>query len=89
MVSSHPLSFEGIRGILDKLFGGNVHAKRVASLAGATLGVIQSASLAIGLIGQGLALARGRLPKHAVKQVDRMLSNRKRPLTTAYRAVRA
>lgn len=75
MVSSHPLSFEGIRGILDKLFGGNVHAKRVASLAGATLGVIQSASLAIGLIGQGLALARGRLPKHAVKQVDRMLSN--------------
>ena len=46
------------------------------SLAGATLGVIESASLAIGMIGQGLALARGRLTKHAVKQVDRMLSNR-------------
>ena len=28
------------------------------------------------MIGHGLALARGRLPKHAVKQVDRMLSNR-------------
>ena len=26
-------------------------------------------------IGQGLALARGRLPKHAIKQVDRLLSN--------------
>lgn len=26
-------------------------------------------------IGQGLALARGRLTKHAIKQVDRMLSN--------------
>ena len=36
---------------------------------------IQSASLAVGLIGQGLALARGRLTKHAVKQVDRLLSN--------------
>ena len=51
------------------------HAKRVKSLAGATLGAIQSASLAVGLIGQGLALARGRLTKHAVKQVDRLLSN--------------
>jgi len=49
---------------------------RVKSLAGATLGAIQSASLAVGLIGQGLALARGRLTKHAVKQVDRLLSNR-------------
>ncbi len=46
------------------------------SLAGATLGAIQSASLAVGLIGQGLALARGRLTKHAVKQVDRLLSNK-------------
>ncbi len=44
-------------------------------MAGATLGAIQSASLAVGLIGQGLALARGRLTKHAVKQVDRLLSN--------------
>jgi hypothetical protein len=37
--------------------------------------VIESASLAVGMIGQGLALARGRLTKHAVKQVDRLLSN--------------
>ena len=27
------------------------------------------------MIGQGLALARGRLTKHAIKQVDRLLSN--------------
>ena len=46
------------------------------SLANATLGVIGSASLAVNTIGQGLALARGRLTKHAVKQVDRLLSNR-------------
>ena len=43
------------------------------SLAGATLGAIQSTSLAVSLIGQGLALARGRLTKHAVKQVDWLL----------------
>jgi Transposase DDE domain len=76
MAIGQPLSYEGVHGFLDTLFGDDLHAKRVKSLAGATLGVIESASLAIGMIGQGLALARGRLPKHAVKQVDRMLSNR-------------
>ena len=40
----------------------------------ATLGAIQSASLAVGLIGQGLALARGQLTEHAVKQVDRLFN---------------
>ena len=60
---------------LTALFGEDVHAKRVYSLANATLGVISSASLAVNTIGQGLALARGRLTKHAIKQVDRMLSN--------------
>ena len=76
MASHPPLSFEGIHRFLDTLFGDDLHAKRVKSLAGATLGVIQSTSLAVGMIGQGLALARGRLTKHAVKQVDRLLSNR-------------
>jgi hypothetical protein len=33
------------------------------------------ASLAVNTIGQGLALARGRLPKHTIKQVDRLRSN--------------
>jgi hypothetical protein len=60
---------------LDVLFSGDVHAKRIYSLANATLGVISTASLAVNTIGQGLALARGRLPKHTIKQVDRMLSN--------------
>src|SRR5260370_41170082 len=59
---------------LSALFSEDIHAKRVYSLANATLGVISSASLAVNSIGQGLALARGRLPKHAIKQVDRLLS---------------
>jgi hypothetical protein len=48
----------------------------VLFLANATLGVIKTASLAVNTIGQGLALARGRVTKHAIKQVDRLLSNR-------------
>src|SRR6201989_1383400 len=76
MTMRQPLSFDGVHNFLDTLFGDDLHAKRVKSLAGATLGAIQSTSLAVGLIGQGLALARGRLTKHAVKQVDRLLSNK-------------
>src|ERR1700751_3764740 len=69
------ITFEVTHRFLSELFGEDVHAKRVSSLANATLGVVSSASLAVNTIGQGLALARGRLPKHAIKQVDRMLSN--------------
>ncbi len=83
MPTKKPLSFEGVHHFLRTLFAEDLHAKRVLSLAGATIGVIGSASLAVGMIGQGLALARGRLTKHAVpldalasgKQVDRLLSN--------------
>ena len=57
------------------VYGADLHAKRIDSLAGATLGVMQSASLAVAMIGQALAQARGLVTKHAIKQVDRMLSN--------------
>ena len=52
-----------------------VQEARVLSLANATLGVIHAASLAVSTIGRALAQARGLDPRHAVKQVDRLLSN--------------
>ena len=58
------------------MYEGDLHAKRVLSLANATLGVLTSASLAIHAVGRGLAQAMGTLTKHGVKQVDRLLSNR-------------
>jgi hypothetical protein len=64
-----------IQRFIEDLFEGDLHAKRVYSLANATLGVMTSASLAVSVIGQALAQARGLLTKHAVKQVDRLLSN--------------
>jgi hypothetical protein len=64
-----------VRAFVGELYGEDLHAKRVESLAGATLGVMRSASLAVAMIGQALALAKGLVTKHAVKQVDRMLSN--------------
>jgi len=67
--------FADVGAFVGELYGADLHAKRVESLAGATLGVMQSASLAVAMIGQALALARGLVTKHAIKQVDRMLSN--------------
>jgi len=67
--------FQDTRKFLDNLFSDDLHAKRIDSLANATLGVMTSASLAVSMIGQALAQARGLSTKHAVKQVDRLLSN--------------
>ena len=64
-----------IRQFLDRMFKDDLHAKRVESLANGTLGVMAGASLGVALIGQALAQARGLLTKHAIKQVDRLLSN--------------
>jgi hypothetical protein len=69
------LGFHEVNRFLDGLFDGDLHAKRVLSLANATLGVIRTASLAVNTIGQGLALARGLVTKPAIKPVDRLLSN--------------
>jgi Transposase DDE domain len=66
---------EEVRAFIAGVYGHDLHAKRVDALAGATLGVMTGASLAVALIGQALAQARGLVTKHAVKQVDRLLSN--------------
>jgi hypothetical protein len=68
-------SFDGVRRVLGGILEQDIHAKRIDCLADATLGVLHSASLAVCTIGQGLATARGLSPKHATKQVDRLLSN--------------
>lgn len=75
MTRNQTLCFGEVRRFLDGVFDGDLHAKRVLSLANATLGVIKTASLAVNTIGHGLALARGLVTKHAIKQVDRLLSN--------------
>jgi hypothetical protein len=75
MKPDHTLGFDCIHRFLDGMLGDDLHAKRVQSLANATLGVVRTASLAVHTIGRGLALARGLVIKHAVKQVDRLLSN--------------
>jgi hypothetical protein len=67
--------FDDVCAFIGEVYGRDLHTKRIESLAGATLGVMTAASLAVALIGHALAQARGLVTKHAVKQVDRLLSN--------------
>src|SRR4051795_11475260 len=69
------MQFQDVRGFLDSVLSEDIHAKRVDSLANAAIGVMTGTSLAVAIIGKSLAQARGLLTKHAVKQVDRLLSN--------------
>jgi len=66
-----------VQKYVEQVIGDDLHAKQVLSLAYGVVGVIHVASLAIAAIGTGLAMARGLLPKHAIKQVDRLLGNKK------------
>ena len=66
---------ESVHDFLKRTFSGSLHAKRILSLANGTLGVLTGASLAVSLIGHALAQARGLSDRHAIKQVDRLLSN--------------
>jgi hypothetical protein len=67
--------FEFVEKYLTGVLSDDLHAKRIQSLAAGTLGVMTGASLAVSIIGQSLAQARGLLSRHAIKQVDRLLSN--------------
>jgi hypothetical protein len=66
---------ERVHALLDDLFSDDLHAKRVLSLANGVVGVLHAAALGVHAIGLGLATAMALKPKHAIKQVDRLLSN--------------
>src|SRR6516162_1689378 len=75
MVVRERFSYRAIHDVLSGVLEPDLHAKRVNSLCNAAFGVLHSGSLAICAIGQGLAAARSLKIKHAIKQVDRLLSN--------------
>lgn len=74
-MSQPPISPRSVEALTERLFEPDLHAKRVQSLANAVVGALTAATLSIHAIGRALALARGLKPKHAIKQVDRLLSN--------------
>lgn len=66
---------EYIQTFVENLFGDDLHAMRVLSLANGVVGILHAAVLAIHAIGQAYAKVANITPKSGVKQVDRLLSN--------------
>lgn len=83
--SERQVGREELEEFVEGIFGEEIHAKRVESLIDGVDGVLHAASLGIRAIGQGLAVAQGLVPKHAIKQVDRLLSNAKLGLESVFR----
>ena len=69
------ISPESVHEFTARLFGEDLHAKRVLSLAMAAVGVIHATNVALHAVGRGMAHALGLDPKHAAKQVDRLVGN--------------
>ena len=75
-IQGERVDYLNVEQLTQRIFGNTQHAKRIQSISGAALGVLSSSSLIIHRIGQGLARENNLIPKHAIKQVDRLLSNR-------------
>lgn len=84
LIQGERVDYLNVEQIIENIFDDSMHQKRQKSLANAVLGVISSASLIVHRIGLGLANAKKLFGKHAVKQVDRLLSNDKLQLPDCF-----
>jgi hypothetical protein len=63
------------RRFVDEVFGEELHAQRVLSLANGVIGALHAAYLAVHAIGKAYAAVAKTTAKSGIKQVDRLLSN--------------
>jgi hypothetical protein len=69
------LNAASIERFLDDVLEVDWHVATLRSVSFGALGVLHAVSLCIHVIGRAAAWARDKDPKHAVKQIDRLLSN--------------
>src|ERR1019366_2475853 len=69
------LGVKQTHAFLDELFGDDMHAARVGSLANGVVGALSAATASIHAIGQAYAAVALITAKSGVKQIDRLLSN--------------
>lgn len=77
MVVAVKPKIQEVQKFVHNLLGNSVHKKRRDSLADAAFGLMNSETLRIHQLGEGLARAKKLHKKHATKQIDRLLSNDK------------
>ncbi len=71
------VSFKKVVNFVGELLNDVMHVKRAWSIGAAAFGAMLTRRLNSADIGQAMAEDRGTLPKHAIKQVDRLMGNEK------------
>lgn len=66
-----------VRAVTAMFAGSKLHAKQIESVAHAMLGAMAAPSAGVASLGRSAAAVRCKNAKHGIKQVDRLLSNRK------------
>ena len=64
-----------VAATIEKIFGEDLHAMRVLSLANSVVDTVDAAVLSIHAIGRGYAHVTNKKEKRGIKQTDRMLGN--------------
>lgn len=70
-------SYSTVANFVEEVCRDDIHAKRILSLTGAVFGVIHAAAIGVHAIGAAFAKEMGLQRKHAVKQIDRLMGNKK------------
>lgn len=71
------VSLKHVINVMNRIFKDEMHAKRKKSLAYAVFGAFCAGRLNSSSIGRAMALLRNKTAKHSIKQVDRLLGNKK------------
>lgn len=66
-----------MRAVTAMFAGSDLHAKQIESVAHAIVGAMAAPSAGVAAVGRSAAAVRRKSAKHGIKQVDRLLSNRK------------
>lgn len=66
-----------IRAVTAMFAGSKLHAKQIESVVHAMVGAMDAPSAGVAALGRSAAAVRCKDAKHGIKQVDRLLSNRK------------
>jgi len=78
------LSLSQVVKFTENLFKESMHAKRVVSIGMTVFSVMCASRLSSSAMGRALASFRKTSPKHAIKQIDRLLGNDKFDINTAF-----
>ena len=85
--SRRSIERERVDELAYQVFEGSIHTQRIASLADSIDGVLHSAQLGIRSIGAGLTAANGLIPRHVIKQIDRLFSNERIEMSQLFMVV--